>query len=155
MYEAERERRRAEWLKHGHPECPHVEYAAERSFGGVLTGYAICLTCAVRIRTLYTDGAPGGRTCVRMPVHCPLVVTHRRGSAQGTVVDLSMGGCHITSPLLVVEGEALRLSLSLPGVPQPLNVLRAVVRWRTGGGFGVHFVSIEETEFRRLQQFLS
>jgi hypothetical protein len=155
MYEAECERRRKEWLKQGRRNCLHAETTPERTFGGVLTGYAVCTTCAERLRSMYIDGTPGGRRAARVPMECPLTITIKQWEIHGRLENLSMHGCCIAVPLFVEAGDAVQLCLQLPDVPQSLDVSRAMVRWRAEGRFGVQFVRLTDTEALRLEQFLS
>jgi hypothetical protein len=154
MYKEEGERRRAAWIKLGRPACHHPQSTAERSFGGVLTGYAVCTTCGGRMRTLYADGQPSGRKSVRVPKQSLLIVSHREGRTAGQLLDLSMQGCQITAPLSVKEGQLVQLLLLLHA-SEALELERAIVQWHAMGRFGVQFLGMEEREICRLEKFLS
>lgn len=76
-------------------------------------------------------------------------------SGEGRLVDLSVEGCRIecTSHLPVNTYLSLRLLIS----PQELPILvdLAAVRWTGGTTCGVHFLSIQPLQAKRLQAFLT
>jgi hypothetical protein len=74
---------------------------------------------------------------------------------EGTVLNLSPGGCKIGSESGVKVGDAMSLIILLPGEACPTAVDLALVRWGKGPYFGVEFVSMGTVEQDRLRQFLA
>ena len=74
---------------------------------------------------------------------------------EGIVLDLSLGGCKISSEVVVNVGDAMSLIILLPGAPCPTAVDLVLVRWRKDLCFGVEFVSMGTVEHNRLSQFLA
>lgn len=73
----------------------------------------------------------------------------------GIMLDLSMGGCRIESPVTVEPGMSLELRIYAPDVEWPLMVEAASVQWVSGQTFGLAFFRITETEHRRLGQVIN
>jgi hypothetical protein len=73
----------------------------------------------------------------------------------GIVLDLSMGGCRIESPVLMVPGFSLELRIHVPDLDWPLMIDAASVQWVSGQTFGLAFVRISETDQQRLEQVIS
>jgi hypothetical protein len=65
---------------------------------------------------------------------------------EGQVLDLSVPGCLIDSPVSPKKGDSLTLCLDLPQVGALFCVARAVVRWVQGSRFGVEFIEMDQTE---------
>ena len=64
----------------------------------------------------------------------------------GLMLDLSMGGCRIDSPVPVEPGMSLELRIYAPDVDWPLIVESASVQWVSGQTFGLAFFRITEPE---------
>jgi len=73
----------------------------------------------------------------------------------GNMLDLSMGGCRIESPVSVEPGVSLALRIYAPHIEWPLMVEAASVQWVTGQTFGLAFFRITEKEQQRLGQVVS
>ncbi len=73
----------------------------------------------------------------------------------GNMLDLSMGGCRIESPVLMVPRFSLELRIHVPDLEWPLMIDAASVQWVSGQTFGLAFVRITETEQQRLEQVIS
>ena len=73
----------------------------------------------------------------------------------GTMLDLSMGGCRIESPVTVEPGASLELRIYAPDVEWPLMVEAASVQWVSGQTFGLAFFRITKTEQQRLEQVIN
>lgn len=71
------------------------------------------------------------------------------------VLDLTIPGCLIQSPIALKKGEYLQLKMFLPGIKLPFSVAMAAVRWNKGTHFGVEFIKMSETDSRVLTQFVS
>lgn len=72
---------------------------------------------------------------------------------EGVVLNLSPGGCKISSEAGVQVGDAMSLIILLPGENSPTAVDLALVRWGKEPCFGVEFVSMGTVEQDRLRQF--
>jgi hypothetical protein len=73
----------------------------------------------------------------------------------GIILDLSMGGCRIESPVTVEPGFSLKLSIYVPDVDWPLMIEAASVQWVSDQVFGLAFIRIRDTERQRLEQVIS
>lgn len=72
----------------------------------------------------------------------------------GVMLDLSMGGCRIESPVTVEPGVSLKLSIHVPGLNWPLMIEAASVQWVSGQIFGLAFIQIRDAERQRLEQMV-
>src|SRR3954463_8976590 len=70
---------------------------------------------------------------------------------EGTLIDLSIRGCRIATPPVVVPGAALEVRIATIEYDPPIKVQQALVRWVRGRQFGVDFVSMGPEEWARLQ----
>lgn len=75
-------------------------------------------------------------------------------AGQGTVTNLSLGGCSIESNITLPPGSTIGLKIALPDSSWPLEVERAVVRWVRGNLFGLEFNSLSDAETTRLHQLI-
>ena len=73
---------------------------------------------------------------------------------EGTMFDLSAGGCAITSMSSVQLGSAVRILIRATILGSPITIESAAVRWNKGGEFGVEFLSLSEIDHRRLHRLL-
>ena len=60
-------------------------------------------------------------------------------TGNGQVLDLTVPGCLIDSPLSPQKGDSLMLRVSLPEIGATFCVARGAVRWVQGSFFGVEF----------------
>ena len=74
---------------------------------------------------------------------------------EGVVINLSAGGCKISSDAGVAVGDAMSLIILLPGEICPTTIDLALVRWGRDLHFGVEFVSMGTTELTRIRRFLA
>ena len=73
----------------------------------------------------------------------------------GVMLDLSMGGCRIESPVMVAPGFLLELRIHVPDIEWPLMIDAASVQWVSGQTFGLAFFRITDTEKQRLGQVVN
>jgi hypothetical protein len=73
----------------------------------------------------------------------------------GTMLDLSLGGCRIESPVIVEPGVSLELRIHAPDIEWPLMVHAASVQWVSGQTFGLAFFWITDAEKQRLGQIIN
>lgn len=72
----------------------------------------------------------------------------------GTILNLSPGGCRIVSEIAVMIGQQYQLIIQPPLASTPIMVDSAVVRWSHSHEFGIKIVSIgPEQEERLLELF--
>ena len=86
-----------------------------------------------------SDQRQHSRHCIQLPVR----FSGDEFSAEGVVLDLSMGGCMVRSDVIVVAGYFLGMLIGLPGRDVPLAIGLATVRWSATDGFGVEFIRME------------
>ena len=70
----------------------------------------------------------------------------------GFLLDLSLGGCRIESPVIMEQGVSLELRIYAPGIAWPLMIEAATVQWVSGQTFGLAFFQVTITEQERLGQ---
>lgn len=75
-------------------------------------------------------------------------------AGQGTITNLSVGGCSIESKITLPAQSVVGLQIQLPDSRWPLEVKEAVVRWVRGNTFGLEFQLLSEPDTTRLQQLL-
>jgi len=84
---------------------------------------------------------------------------HRRHSVnfQGVfssvVLDLSLGGCRVGSPIPMPADTTIHLQIR-PRQAAPIYVPSAIVRWVRGAAFGVQFQELAEHESKALTRLL-
>lgn len=87
-------------------------------------------------------------------VHLPMSFSGDRVAGEGTVYNLSTGGCKAESDTAVNTGAYLRVRLSLPDQDSSITIEVAAVRWAMGRDFGVEFISLPPDDQEHLRQFL-
>ena len=78
--------------------------------------------------------------------------TEHAVEGEGTVTDLSIGGCKVESDTTVLAGSYLELRIYAPGLDEPMRIEEALVIWLREREFGVKFVRIPPEEQKRLSQ---
>jgi c-di-GMP-binding flagellar brake protein YcgR len=73
---------------------------------------------------------------------------------EGTMFDLSAGGCAVASVSSVQPGSAVRILIRATDLGSPITIESAAVRWSDRGEFGVEFVGVSEIDQNRLQRLL-
>jgi PilZ domain len=72
----------------------------------------------------------------------------------GVILDLSLGGCRIVSPVVVELGVSLELRIHVPDLEWPLMIEAASVQWVSGETFGLAFFRMKDMERQRLEQVI-
>ena len=72
----------------------------------------------------------------------------------GVVLDVSLQGARVMSPVSMNPGDQLAVSLRLPDQPAMMNV-DATVRWGNQHTFGLEFAAVSQPAETRLRKFLS
>lgn len=91
----------------------------------------------------------------RVQLNIPVVFTIGAHLGEGRVLDLTIPGCLIKSPVTVRKGQSVQLTMHLPGLKKPFTVGLAVVRWTDGKTFGVEFIRMDESERLFLNRFMA
>jgi c-di-GMP-binding flagellar brake protein YcgR len=73
---------------------------------------------------------------------------------EGTMFDLSAGGCAVTSTTAVKAGSAVRILIRATDLGSPITIESAAVRWSKHGEFGVEFLGVSEIDQNRLHRLL-
>ena len=74
---------------------------------------------------------------------------------QGKTLDLSDGGCRITSDCPVVVNTSFECRIYAPGLSWPLRIDEAHVRWVKGNTFGLEFTAMHPEERAKLKQLIA
>ena len=73
----------------------------------------------------------------------------------GHMLDLSVGGCRIESPVTIEPGSSLELRICAAHMAWPVVIEAASVQWVNGQTFGLAFSQMTITEQHRLGQTVS
>lgn len=73
----------------------------------------------------------------------------------GTVLDLSLGGCRVESTTPLSPSLSVELRIHVPDLDWPLMIDGATVQWGKGQTFGLSFLQLRETERERLRQVIA
>ncbi|BCA54860.1 hypothetical protein W02_20000 [Nitrospira sp. KM1] len=73
---------------------------------------------------------------------------------EGTMFDLSAGGCAVASMTSVQSGSAIRILIRATDLGSPITIESGAVRWSEHGEFGVEFVGVSELDQSRLHRLL-
>ncbi len=91
----------------------------------------------------------------RFPVELPCLYSLDNGPDwNGTVVNLSRGGCAIRGMTPVQKGDYLRILLFPSASQAPIEIGLAPVRWATNEHFGVEFITLTPRDAKRLEGYL-
>ncbi len=73
---------------------------------------------------------------------------------EGTMFDISAGGCAVTSSVPVNPGTGVRLLIRATDLGSPITVHSGAVRWAKHGEFGVEFLDLADLDRNRLHRLL-
>jgi c-di-GMP-binding flagellar brake protein YcgR len=73
---------------------------------------------------------------------------------EGTMFDLSLGGCAVTTMTSVHPGTGMRILIRATDLGSPITIESAAVRWSRYGEFGVEFMGISDIDQSRLSRLL-
>ncbi len=73
---------------------------------------------------------------------------------EGIVLDISQGGCRVSSEQRIKLEQPYSLILQLPSYPKPVAIDSAIPRWIDQEAFGVMFIAMQQQQERFLQEFL-
>jgi hypothetical protein len=74
--------------------------------------------------------------------------------ADGIALNLSMGGCSVSTDAKLDAGMIVKMELAITGMTRSVSVEAAVVRNVLGGVAGMEFLRWQEAERERLQLFI-
>lgn len=96
------------------------------------------------------------REHLRIPVELRVLfsITNQPDIRQGTMFDISAGGCAVTSTTSISPGTGLKLLIHATDLAAPITVDSAAVRWVSHGEFGVEFLRLTDVDRSRLQRLL-
>ncbi len=106
-------------------------------------------------RKFKSQGHTQQRRAARFPVQYTVDLLGHHDADDGTVSDLSVGGCKVATEASVYIGMYLTLRVYLPGQQTPLKVDQAAVRWAKEQQYGLEFMSMWPEEEERLRNVVS
>jgi c-di-GMP-binding flagellar brake protein YcgR len=92
----------------------------------------------------------------RVPVDLQVYfsTTSNTSIREGTMFDLSAGGCAVTSMTSMQPGLAVRILIRATELGSPITIESAAVRWSRHGEFGVEFLGVSDIDQNRLHRLL-
>ena len=94
------------------------------------------------------------RSAPRFPVHFPVLLGSNEIVGKGTIRNLSVWGCAVSSTAGVHRGDRLGLLLIVPDPHTPVAIDLAKVRWATPKEFGLEFLTMPHKSRTHLREFL-
>jgi hypothetical protein len=70
----------------------------------------------------------------------------------GTILDVSVPGCHLATRLPLHKGQSLCMDVYLSNTP-PMRIDLGVVRWAADGEAGIEFIRMPEEDAIRLRWY--
>ena len=118
-----------------------------------------CQLCGYRFRFIqwgvrYLRVYEDRREYERLAINFPVSVTGTNVFCEGSIVDISVGGCTVKLDTQLGEGDICRLGINLPNDNVPLKVAAAVIRAVRGDQLGIEFLKFHDHERERLQLFI-
>ena len=93
------------------------------------------------------------RDYYRSQVNCPITFSGQKISGEGTLFDLSMGGCSFSTDTDVAFGMILKLAVRISASTSPV-IVEALVRHVSTESVGVEFIRWQDSERERLRPFV-
>jgi c-di-GMP-binding flagellar brake protein YcgR len=92
----------------------------------------------------------------RIPIELRVLfsTTEQTEIRQGTMFDISAGGCAVTSMVSMSPGTGVKLLIHATDLAAPITVHSATVRWVEHGEFGVEFLRLTDLDRSRLKRLL-
>jgi PilZ domain len=152
-----------------HLKCPNcgrefVRRVSRAGFLEILLSYVYlypfkCQICGKRFRhrepgARYVRVEEDRREYDRLEITCPMTFYGQGISGEGSVVNLSMGGCTVRTDAKVESGAIINLSLQISKDVTPVIVDAAMVRDVRAGTIGLEFLLWQQSERERLQLFV-
>jgi len=73
---------------------------------------------------------------------------------EGVLLDLSQGGCRVSSETSILLEQPYTLIIQLPDFRRPVTVESAIARWKGTHTFGVMFIAMHQEQEHSLNEFL-
>ena len=102
-------------------------------------------------RKYQRSALPPGSLLSFSPIAVP---TETTGEGEGMVLDLSTGGCRVSTDSALALEQPYSLIIQLPYYPNPVTVESAIARWTGQHMFGVMFIAMQREQEQYLQEFL-
>jgi hypothetical protein len=90
----------------------------------------------------------------RIPVQCLVHIQSEDAIGTGTVWNVSVRGCRISTPMSLSVGTSVGLVILLPDPGGPTLVKTAEVCWMRGPEYGLHLVALHPMEAARIEGFV-
>jgi hypothetical protein len=118
-----------------------------------------CQLCGFRFRFLqwgirYQRIQEDRREYERLPVSFPVAVRGESIYSEGTVEEVSLGGCTVTLENQLSAGDLCTIALYLAQDILPIRINAAVVRSVRSKSLGVEFLRFQDNDRERLQLFI-
>jgi PilZ domain len=118
-----------------------------------------CQLCGHRFRYFqlgarYVGVDDDRREYDRITLNFPLSISGDDIDAEGTMLDISIGGCTLTTDRQFAVGDIVSLALQISNETLPVIVEAAVVRNVRLNTVGIEFLSLEQYDKDRLQIFI-
>src|SRR5262245_44725261 len=94
------------------------------------------------------------RTSFRIPLKLPMRFEDMSGAQEARVEDISLGGCFVTTPGQVNEGDTITVEINFPS-GEWLKLQGKIVVCHPGIGFGIEFSPLSTEEERKLAELLT
>lgn len=95
------------------------------------------------------------RSFPRFPVELHVHFSRNETPGEGTVYNLSYGGCAVRSNHQPAKGAYLQLQILLPDFVTPLHISLAPVRWVARNEFGLEFITISPRDQVLLRGYIA
>lgn len=82
------------------------------------------------------------------------VESEEHTEGEGTLLDLSLGGCRLHSDIPLEISERYNLILQISKKPRPIIVEAAIVRWTQENTYGLKFTSMQSIHESHLRELL-
>jgi hypothetical protein len=96
---------------------------------------------------------PPGSLISFSPIATPADVA-LEAEGEGMVIDISPGGCRVSSDITLAFEQPYSLIIQLPDFPQPVTVESAIARWKGKHTFGVMFIAMQPEQEQSLTEFI-
>ncbi len=93
------------------------------------------------------------RYSARKNATCKVTLSCGERVGEGSVVDLTVPGCQLETPLLLEPGQGVQLRVHLDN-HHPMRIDLGIVRWTKGGKAGVEFIRMAELDQIRLRFYV-
>jgi PilZ domain len=118
-----------------------------------------CQLCGYRFRFLqwgirYQRIQEDRREYERLAINCPVSLRGENLYSEGSVVDISLGGCTAMIDTQLTAGDLCSVGLYLSNDPLPIRVDAAVVRTARPNSLGIEFIKFLDNDRERLQLFI-